>query len=832
MQENTNISEQADNTIQIKNLIYQCLGKWYWFVISVGLVLFGAVFYLLKTTPVYTRTAKVLIKSDSKGNSSGDIGEFSDLGLFRSGVNINNELKTMQSIDIMTEVVRRLQLDMNYRVDGLFHDVVLYDKTLPVTATLVDAPDNLSASFDMKLEKDKVTLSEFVLKEDELDGQVTARYGDTVKTPIGPMCVAKTDYFNDCTDDIIHVSRSTINGAARGYAGKVNIALADKNTDVLALSVEDIIVKRGDDILNMLIAVYNGNWLKDKNQITVSTSMFINDRLQVIEQELGNVDSDISSYKSENLLPDVQAVSGMYLNQTQANTTRINELSNQLSITRYIRNYLTNETSKHQLLPVNTGINNNHIESQIADYNTMMLRRNGLVANSSEQNPIVMDLDEKLKAMREAIIISIDNQIATLNTQLANYQGTERLINARLAASPRQANYLLSVERQQKVKESLYLFLLQKREENELSQAFTAYNTRVIEHPNGSGTPTKPRRSIILLAALVLGLAIPVAILILKESLNTTVRGRKDLEKLTMPFVGEIPLAYKADEKKEKVEKLRKLLQIKKKKGIEDEDPQQGFGGVVVVEHGNRDAINEAFRVMRTNIEFMTKGNPSNVIMFTSFNPGSGKSFITMNMAITMAIKNKKVIVVDGDMRHASLSAYIFSPKRGLANYLGGQEKDVHDVIVKSTEYPTLNYLPVGTIPPNPTELLETDLFGETIDLLRKEYDYVLVDCPPIDIVADPQIINKYVDRTIFVVRVGHLERSMLPELEKLHTTQQFNNLCVVLNGSTGGEGRYGHRYGYRYGYKYGYKYGYGHYGYGHYGYYHKDAADKDSAKK
>ncbi len=813
MEENMHNPEQADNTIQIKNLFYQCLSKWYWFVISVGLVLACTVFYLLKTTPVYTRSAKLLVKSDSKGNSSSDISDFSNLGVFSSSVKINNELRTMQSIDIMTEVVRRLHLDMNYRQDGLFHPVVLYDKTLPATVTLVDAADNLSATFDMKINKESATLSKFASGEEEYHDKITAKYGDTVNSPIGPVCVEKTDFFDKSKKySNIHVSRSSINGTARSYAGKANITLADKNTDILAISVEDIITKRADDVINMLIAVYNGNWLNDKNQITVSTSQFINERLQVIEQELGNVDSDISSYKSENLLPDVQAVSNMYLSQNSEASARITELNNQLSITRYIRNFLMNETDAHQLLPVNSGINNSHIEGQIANYNTMMLRRNGLVANSSEQSPLVVDLDEQLAAMRQAIISSVDNQIATLNTQLANYQGTERMINARLAANPTQAKYLLSVERQQKVKESLYLYLLQKREENELSQAFTAYNTRIIEHPNGSGNPTKPRKSLILLAALIAGLAIPIVIIILREYFNTTLRDRKDLAKLTMPIIGEIPITNPEGDQKNFLQKIRYFFTSpKKKKEMQREkENQQGFGNVIVVEQGNRNAVNEAFRVLRTNLEFMTKGNPSNAIMVTSYNPGSGKSFISMNTAIALAIKNKKVLVVDGDLRHASLSSYIFSPKKGLANFLGGQEKDVHDVIVKSEQYPTLNYLPVGTIPPNPTELLESDLFGETIQQLRNEYDYLLIDCPPIDIVADPQIVNKYTDRTLFVVRTGLMERSMLPEIEKLHTNHQFNNLSLILNGGDTIESRYGH-------YGYGGKYGYG----SRYGYYH-----------
>lgn len=808
MENNQNVQEELNGGLQVKDLLYLCLSKWYWFLISLAIVLGAATFYILKTTPVYTRSAKMLIKSDSKGKSVNGVEEFSDLGVFQTSTNVQNELQTLKSLDNMTDVVRKLHLDMNYRTSGLFHDNVLYDKTLPVTAEILNITDNQTASFTIKLKNKDFELSNFVQDKRSLGSKkVKGKLGDTVSTPVGLMTVQPTMYFKSKkSNPDIYVKRISINAASKKYLSELSFSLAAKNTDVVLITINDVNKKRGDDVIDMLIAVYNGNWLKEKNQITVSTSMFIDERLQVIEQELGNVDSDISSYKSANLLPDVEAVSDMYLKQSSANTTNITDLNNKIAVTRYIRNYLGGESSKSQLLPVNTGIGNTHIESQIAKYNETMLRRNGLVANSSVTNPLVVELDNNLEAMRNAILSSLDNQLITLQTQLAALQGNERMITSRLAANPTQAKYLLSVERQQKVKEALYLYLLQKREENELSQAFTAYNTRVIEHPNGSSVPTSPKKTMIYLVAFILGLCIPIAILYVKEFMNTKVRGRKDIEKLATPFIGEIPMAY--DKKKLK-------LIAKNKEEAEK----------VVVKEGSRNVINEAFRVLRTNLEFMNRDKSGNVLMFTSFNAGSGKSFITANTALALAIKHKKVLMIDGDLRHASLSEYVKSPKQGISNYLGHQLDDVDSIVVPSEKYENLKVLPVGTIPPNPTELLEDERFGELIEKMRPQYDYILIDCPPIEIVADTQIIEKFIDRTIFVVRAGLLEKSMVPEVDNLYKQQKLRNMSLVLNGTESASGRYGSRYGYRYGYgHYGHYSYYGHYGYyGHKSYYHND---------
>ena len=787
---------QQDDFLRIQDLLYLCLARWKWFVLSLAVTIGAATAYLLRTPTVYTRTASVLIKEDSKGKSvSSDLESFSEFGLFQSGTNVNNELITFQSPALMTEVVKRLRLDMNYFVPGKFHRQVAYGLTLPVDVTISDLPENESAGFTLEVQPDgTLFLSDFIRNGTDLDEKdIKGSLLDSIPTPLGKIIINTTPNYVKGKAYTLYVGKSNLYNAVNSCSSNLSVSLNNEKASVIDLAFKDNSTQRAEDILSMLISVYNENWVKDKNQIAVSTSMFINERLGVIEQELGNVDEDISSYKSEHLLPDVQAASSMYMAQSSATNAQILALNNQLYMTRYIRNYLANDANRTQLLPANSGIESANIESQIAEYNKQLLQRNSLVANSSAENPLVMDMDQALASMRGAIIRSIDNQIVTLNSQIKSLRQTEQQTTSRIAANPTQAKYLLSVERQQKVKEALYLFLLQKREENELSQAFTAYNTRIVAPPHGSMLPMSPVRKNILMVACALGLLIPVVIIFICENMNTRVRGRKDLESVTVPFIGEIPLF------------------TRKKKGIFRKKPQEVRA--IVVKEGSRDIINEAFRVLRTNLEFMTgKDKASNVIIVTSFNPGSGKSFLTMNIAVSFAIKGKKVLVIDGDLRHGSASSYIDSPTKGLSDYLGGRIDNLNEIIVTNPKQKYLDILPVGTIPPNPTELLFDDRLKQVIDTVREQYEYVLIDCPPIELVADTQIIEKLADRTIFVVRAGLLELSMLAELEKIYGEKKYKNMSLILNGTEGSGGHYGYRYGYRYGYHYGYGSGY-HYG-------------------
>ncbi|MBQ7512713.1 MAG: polysaccharide biosynthesis tyrosine autokinase, partial [Prevotella sp.] len=542
------------------------------------------------------------------------------------------------------------------------------------------------------------------------------------------------------------------------------------------------------------------NWVQNRNQVSVSTNEFIKERLAVIEEELGDVEGDIAAYKSSHGMLSVEQAAGQAIGKEAASDQERQVINNQLYMIRYVRNYVADPSHAKQLMPASTGIGNGAIEAQIAEYNTRILERNNLVSNSSEQNPLVGDIDVNLSNLRSAIMKSLDNAQQTLNAQLSSVQAVHGQAMSQLSAAPQQQNHLLSFERQQKVKESLYLFLLQKREENELSQAFTAYNTRIIADPWGSNAPTSPVRNQILLIAFAIALAVPASFFIVRENMNTKVRGRKDLENMTVPYIGELPQWHTV-------------------KGKDTTDDGYRF----VVRQHSRDITNEAFRVVRTNLEFMTnQEKQSKIFMLTSFNPGSGKTFITANLGATFAIRGSRVVCIDLDLRRGSLSEFVNSPKQGLTNYLSGQVDDYQSLIVshplqqKETDdtaaVPTLDILPMGKLPPNPTELLYSPKLKPMFDDLRQHYDYIFIDCPPIEIVADASIIGREADVTIFVVRAGLLERSMLPELQKNYDEKKYKNMAMLLNG-TDAEHHYGyHRYGYGYG-----RYGYGKHRYGYY---------------
>ena len=794
-------SSQEDNNLSLKDIWALCVNHWKWFAISLAVCLLAATYYVVTTVPVYTRSASVLIKEDRRsGSVSSDISSaFSDLGFGQTRVNVNNEIINFLSPDLMQQVVRNLHLDVDYKVKGLRYKHTIYGSSLPVQVEFLDLGRNESAGLKLELKDSAdVVLSDFTLRGDKVKGKkVTAAYNDTTDTPLGKILVTPSQYADKAKwDRPILVNRSGFQATSRRYRSRLSATLSDKNTTVINLGFKDVNTQRAEDVLRMVINVYNENWIKDKNQITTSTNEFIADRLRVIEQELGSVDKTITSYRSEHRIPDYSAAARMDMELSAEAGKHLMELNNQLSIARFLQSDISS-AAPGTLLPANVGINDASTQGQINQYNTTMLQRNRLVESSSEENLLVKDLDQQLASLRSSILTSLDNYIKSIGIQIRSSQQAQRSSQARVSDIPLQAGRLLSDERQQKVKEALYLYLLQKREENELSQAFTAYNTRVIASPSGSNAPIAPNKKMIYLVALLLGLAIPFAWFYLKEVLNTSVRGRKDLENMSAPFLGELPSIY---------EKKNIFDHIKITDNPEDRK--------IVVKPHSRNVINEAFRVVRTNLEFMRGKDPgSKVLMVTSFNVGSGKTFVSANLATALAIKGKKTVILDLDLRKRSLSELAGQPKKGLADWLGGQAEDWQSLIVHQVGGNELDVLPVGTMPPNPAELLAEPRLATLLTELRDSYDYIFLDCPPIEIVTDADLIAPLADITLFVVRAGLLERSMLGQVEKYYTSKKYNNMALLLNG-TESAGRYGYKYGYKYGYAYG-KYGssYGSYG-------------------
>jgi len=795
------------SSVSLTDILWLSLSKWYLFVISLLICCGAAFYYTLRTPNVYQRHAKLLIKDDQiTGTPGGDVGaSFAGMAVLQANSNVVNEVVAISSPVLMYEVADRLNLDVNYVRDGLFHDETLYGSNLPVQLRFVDLQDSEKTAMTMNVNADgSGTLTDIVTGFDADGAPVysseTVRFPagvDTIKSPVGRILVRPNAKFtsSDRTVSDIHVVRTPKTDVARDLSSRLKAAINDQYSSIIELTFDDISGERATDFLATTIEVYNENWVRDKNQIAVSTSNFINERLQVIEQELGNVDTDISSYRSEHMLPDVQQVAQAYFQRTNEASDEVQAINNKLAVAKYVREFLSNSANNSTVLPANVGLADINIESQISAYNAKLLQRNNLLENSSSNNPLIVSLDNDLSGMRQSILAAIDNYITTLNASLRTAQTAQATSASRLAANPSQAKYLLSVERQQKVKESLYLYLLQKREENELSQAFTAYNTRVITPPTGSDVPISPNRRNIMLIAILIGLAIPFGLLYLSETMNTRVRGRRDLEGLSLPFVGEIPLGYR------RRSRLRRLFG-----GGKQVEPRR-----ILVRKGSGNIINEAFRVIRTNLEFMTELETSeqglaHTIMITSANPGSGKTFVSLNLGAVLAIKGKRVCLIDLDLRKASLSQFAQAGNVGVSSYLIGQSS-IDQIIMRDLEgYEGLDVVPVGAIPPNPSELLYSPRLKTLLDKLKHDYDYVLIDCPPVEVVADAKIVNPQVDMTIFVVRAGLLERDMLGTVQRFYDTHRYRNLAILLNGTdSAGIGSAYRRYGYGYGYTYGY---------------------------
>ncbi len=773
-----NIAQDALNRreqepmFSFKDILHIALTKWYWIALSVLICIAAAVLYLKSAPKEYTRTASVLIKDNSKGGGISESAVFEDLQMFNVKRNVDNEILVFRSNQLMLNVVRRLNLDINYKKQNGLRKVELYTHS-PITVSLPEAEDTHAFTFNVTpINKNEVNLSNFSANTNE---SIIVALNDTVETSIGKIIVTPSLYYSsDYYNVTVTVEKQNLEEVALYYSKALQVSLASKLSTIINITLKDESIPRTEDIINTLIAVYNEEAINDKNKIMINTSNFINERLIIIEKELGNVDSNIESYKRENRLTDIHSETGIYLRESSQYNQEELALENQKTLITYIRSYLTDPRKTSELIPANTGISDVNIEKQISEYNEMLLRRDKLISNSSDRNPVVMNLNNSLNATKQSIIRAVDNLIVGLNIQLRNIRQRELQTSRRISEVPTQQKHVLSIERQQKIKEELYLYLLNKREENAISQAITESNARIIDPATGSNMPVAPKSKIILLGAFLLGLLIPAGVLWLKLSFNTSVQTRKDIEDgVTIPFLGDIPLR----DKKNKNE--------------------------IVVKENSNDPISEAFRIIRTNMDFMrVKSSNLKVVMFTSYNQGAGKTFISTNLAMSIALTRKKVVLVDLDIRKRTLSSRVGNKKKGVTNYLSGNISDIHDIISKGELMDTLDIIHAGPIPPNPAELLLSERLELMVNELNKEYDYIILDNVPSGIVADATIVNRVTNLTIYVIRAGLLDKRQLPELERLYQQKKFNNMCLILNGVNYKQAAYyGQHHGYRYSY-------------------------------
>lgn len=771
-----NSSNKNDQGLNIVDLFMYLASQWKWFLLSI-LICGGIAWYNYARAPlVYFRSATVIIKDPSNKASTSGLDRFDN---FINKVNVANEILQFRSKKLMREVVQRVHADVSYQIKDGLRSNELYNES-PVLVSLPDALPEQSFSFTMTLKDAKtVTLSDFSGIEAKPSYEVALN--DTVAIIEGMnVVVTATNYLRDSwLNTPIRVQKLPVESMVNYYKNALGIQQEEEEASILTLALKDSSPARAEDVLNTLITVYNEEAIKEKNQVAVNTANFINERLIIIERELGNVESNLESFKQRNQIVDIASSAGMYMTESQKYNADAMELETQLRLANFIKDYLTDPSKETDLIPSNTGISDMNIENQISLYNAAKLKRDHLIDDSSVNNPVVQELNNSLRAMKQSIIRAVDNMIVSLNVKRNDAQNREMRAQDRVTAIPTKERQMLSIERQQKIKEALYLFLLNKREENALSQAMADNNARVIDGAEGSNAPISPNRNRILLLGLLVGIALPGAVCLAILFMDTRVHGRKDIEGvISVPYLGEIPLD------KEAMKDHRKKVMAVKEQGD--------------------DIVSEAFRILRTNMAFLSKKDkPAQVITFTSFNIGAGKTFIARNLSMSLAYLKKRVVMVDLDIRKGTLSRHFGHYHVGVTNYLSDNTVKVDDIIQHQEGF---DLIPAGILAPNPAELLMDNRLDELMSELRTRYDYIIADNVPVGLIADATIANRIADLTIFVVRAGKLDRRQLPDIEKLYQDKKLKNMALLLNGANPERHGYGYSYGYGYGYGYGTK--------------------------
>ena len=800
MKENSyenNMNELDEEKVNYQELLFRYIIHWPWFVASILICLIGAWVYLHFQPPVYQVSASIMIKDDKKGGNSGsaDLENLGLGGVITSAQSIDNEIEVLRSKTILKEVVNNLELYITYYDEDEFPRQEMY-KTSPVVVNLTaQEADKLpnAALIDMKLASDggldvnlKVGLNEYNKRFDKLPAVFPTNvgtFGFTLRDSLSNGQV-------EGQKDVRHISAvvSQPFGVAKGYQWALTIAPTSKATSVATVSLVNTNIQRGQDFINKLMEMYNRNTNNDKNEVAEKTREFINERIKIIDEELGNTEEKLETFKRNAGLTDISSDAQLAVSGNAEYEKKRVENGTQINLVRDLAKYINNPLNEYEVLPSNIGLTDNGLTTQLERYNELVIERKRLLRTSTENNPMIINLDMSIRAMRTNVKTAIDGTLQGLLIVKADLDREASRFSRRISDAPGQERQYVSIARQQEIKAGLYLMLLQKREENAITLAATANNAKIIDEPVAEGGPVSPKPKTIYMIALVLGVGLPVGVIFLIGLTKFKIEGRGDVEKLTrLPIVGDVPLTA------------------------------EKTGSIAVFENQNN-LMSETFRNVRTNLQFML-GNGQKVILVTSTVSGEGKSFISANLAISLSLLGKKVVIVGLDIRKPGLNKVFNLPRKeqGITQYLSNPENNLMDFVQLSDVSKSLYILPGGTVPPNPTELLARDGLDKAIETLKKNFDYVILDTAPVGMVTDTLLIGRVADLSVYVCRADYTRKAEFTLINELAENNKLPNLCTVINGLDLQKKKYGYYYGYgKYGKYYGYgkKYGYG-YGYG-----------------
>ena len=800
MKENSydnNMSELDEEKVNYQELLFKYIIHWPWFIASVLACLVGAWVYLHFQTPVYQVSASIMIKDDKKGGSVGsaDLENLGLGGMITSTQSIDNEIEVLRSKTILKEVVNNLELYITYYDEDEFPKKELY-KTSPIIVNLTaQEADNLPdvAIIDMKLTQEggldvnlKVGLNEYNKHFEKLPAVLPTDVGTFGFALKDSLSNGRMEGQNIVRNISAMVSRPF--GVAKGYQWAINIEPTSKTTSVAVVSLMNTNIQRGQDFINKLIEMYNRNTNNDKNEVAEKTKEFINERIKIINEELGSTEDKLEAFKRNAGLTNIGSDAQLAVEGNAEYERKRVENGTQINLIRDLTKYISNPSNEYEVLPANIGLSDNGLTTQIDRYNELIFERKRLLRTSTENNPMIVNLDTSIRAMKANVKAAIDGTLQGLLIVKADLDREASRFSRRISDAPGQERQYVSIARQQEIKAGLYLMLLQKREENAITLAATANNAKIIDEPAAEGGPVSPKPKMIYMVALAVGLGLPVGFIFLLGLTKFKIEGRGDVEKLTrLPIVGDVPLT---DEK---------------------------TGSITVFENQNT-LMSETFRNVRTNLQFMLESSQK-VILVTSTVSGEGKSFISANLAISLSLLGKKVVIVGLDIRKPGLNKIFNIPRKemGITQYLSNPEKNLMDFVQSSDVSKNLYIIPGGTVPPNPTELLARDGLDKAIAILRKEFDYVILDTAPVGMVTDTLLIGRIADLSVYVCRADYTRKAEFTLINELADNNKLPNLCTVINGLDLQKKKYGYYYGYgKYGKYYGYgkRYGYG-YGYG-----------------